>query len=148
VAVCYSIYLSTDSDHDLSIGNSDLVRFKQESIPEPYHSQLRHPNQWYVGSKSGCSCTFRHLYSVELGFGEPVEWYEEDEPEIAATFIFIQVIRQILIQGFQVDCIDTWEGTQPEEIIEISVNLDDIGDEQFRFFENHHFLFESRVVQD
>lgn len=146
--MCYSIYLSTDSDQDLSSRNSDLVRFKQESIPEPYHSQLRYPNQWYVGSKSSCSCTFRHLYSVEIGFGEPVEWYEEDEPEIAATLTFIQVIRQILQQGFRVDGIDTWEGTQPEEIIEISVDLDDIGDEQFRFFENHHFLFESRVVQD
>ena len=146
--MCYSIYLSTDSDHDLSIGNSDLVRFKKESIPVPYQSQLRYPNQWYVGSKSGCSCTFRHLYSVELGFGEPVEWYEEDEHEIAATFTFIQVIRQILKLGFRADCIDTWEGTQPEEMIEISVNLDDIGDEQFRFFENHHLLFESNVVQD
>jgi len=146
--VCYSIYLSTDSDQDLSSRNSDLVRFKKEPIPEPYQSQLRYPNQWYVGSKSGCSCTFRHLYSVKLGFGEPVEWYEEDQHEIAATLTFIKVIRQILKQGFIADCVDSWEGTQPEEMIEISVNLEDIGDEQFRFFENHHFLFESRVVQD
>ena len=146
--MCYSIYLSTDSDQDLSSRNSDLVRFKKEPIPEPYLSKLRYPNQWYVGSKTGCSCTFRHLYSVELGFSEPVEWCEEDEYEIAATLTFIKVIRQIFKQGLKADCVDTWEGTQPGEMIEISVNLDDIGDEQFRFFENHHFLFESRVVQD
>ena len=145
--MCYSIYLSTDSDQDLSAGNSDLVRFTNEAVPETYTSLLRYPKQWYVGSKRGCSCTFRHLHSVELRFGEPVDWYEEGEDELAATLSFIKVVRKILEMGFQADCVDIWEGTAREEIIEIALKLDDIFDKQFRFFENHHFIFEGGVVQ-
>jgi len=146
--VCYSIYLSTNSDQDLSAENCDLVSFSKEPVPEPYRSLLKFPHQWFVGSKSMCSCTFRHLFSIELGFGEPVDWYEEGEDEIAATLLFINIIRRISKLGFQVDCIDTWEGTGREDIIEISVNLDDIADDQFRFFENHHFVFDGEVIQD
>ena len=146
--MCYSIYLSTDFDQDLSAENSELLRFRKEPVPELSHSLLKHPNQWFVGSKSMCSCTFRHLYSVELGFGEPVEWYEEGEDEIAATLTFIKVIRHISELDYQVDCIDTWEGTEGEDILEISVNLNDVADDQFRFFENHHFLFDGDVIQD
>ena len=80
--MCYSIYLSTDSNRDLSTENSDLLRFKQETIEEPIRSILQNEHQWYVGSQSGCSCTFRHLYSTELGFAEPVDWYQEDDDEI------------------------------------------------------------------
>jgi hypothetical protein len=82
-----------------------------------------------------------------LGFGEPVDWYEEGEDEIAATLLFINFIRQISKLGFQVDCIDTWEGTGREDIIETSVNLNDIADNQFRFFENHHFVFDGEGIQ-
>ena len=146
--MCYSIFLSTNSDQDLSAKNSELVSFSKEPAPEPYHSLLKFPHQWFVGSKSNCSCTFRHLYSVELGFGEPVDWYEEGGDEIAATLSFIKVIRRISELGFQVDCIDTWEGKGRADIIETSVNLNDIADDQFRFFENHHFVFEGSVIQD
>lgn len=145
--MCYSIYLSTDSDLDLSKWNYDLVRFRIEPAPEIFRPKLRFPYQWYVGSKSGCSCTFRHLYSVELGFGEPVDWYEEDEEEITATISFIKVIRKIVEMGFHVDCVDIWEGASPEEISEFSVNLDVVSDKQFRFFENHHFIFQGREVR-
>jgi hypothetical protein len=144
--VCYSICLSTDSDLDLSARNSELIRFSKETIPEPYHSLLIYPNRWYVGSKSGCSCTFRHLYSVELGFSEPVAWYEESEADIAATLAFVKIVRNLLEWGCQVDCVDAWVGTQREEVTEISVNLDEITDQQFRFFENHHFIFESSMM--
>ena len=146
--MCYSIYLSTNSDQDLSAENCDLVSFSKEPVPEPYRSLLKFPHQWLVGSKSMCSCTFRHLYSVELGFGEPVDWYEEGGDEIAATLSFIKVIRRISELDFQVDCIDIWEGTGRADIIETSVNLNDIADDQFRFFENHHFVFEGSVIQD
>ncbi len=146
--MCYSIYLSTDSKRDLSAENGELVHFKKELIPEPYHSLLKYQNQWYVGSKSGCSCTFRHLYSVELDFSEPVDWYEEGDDEIAATLSFIKFVRKFRKLGFQVDCINIWEGTERADIIEISVNLDDIADDQFRFFEIHHFVFDGVVIQD
>jgi hypothetical protein len=143
--VCYSIYLSTDSKADLSAENSELVSFLKEPVPEPYQSLLEYPQHWYAGSMSGCSCTFRHLYSVELGFSEPVDWYEEGEDEIAATLLFIKVIRQLSKLGFQVDCVDTWYGAGRDDIAELIVNLDHITDEQFRFFENYHFVFGSGV---
>ena len=146
--MCYSIFLSTNSDQDLSVKNSDLVSFSKEPAPEHYRSLLKFPHQWFVGSKSNCSCTFRHLYSVELGFGEPVDWYEEGDDEVAATLSFIKSVRKFLKLGFQVDCIDIWEGTEREDIIEISVNLNDIADDQFRFFENHHIMFDGVVIQD
>lgn len=140
--MCYTIYLSTDSNQDLSLNNSDLVHFKKQTVEEPFDSLLRYDQQWYVGSKSGCSCTFRHLFSVDLGFGKPIEWYPEDEDEIAATLLFVEIVRKIIERGHKVDCIDTWYGATKEEILEKQVNLNKINDAQFRFFENHHFIFE------
>ena len=108
---------------------------------EPYGSFLLYDHKWYVGSKSGCSCTFRHLYSSELGFSEPVEWYDEDEDEVSATLLFIIVVRSLIERGHKVDCIDAWDRATMEDIQESKVNLDEINDGQFRFFENHHFRF-------
>ena len=139
--MCYSIFLSTDSSQDLSVENSELLEFKPETINEPIRSILKHEHQWFVGSKSRCSCTFRHLYSTELGFGEPVDWYPEDEDELRATMAYIVVIRQLVDLGHQVDCIDVWHGSAVDDIKEMTVNLKDVTDEQFRFFENHHFIF-------
>jgi len=72
--MCYAVYLSTDLATDFSERNTDLLRFKRvdDSIADPCTALLEFPNQWYVGSKSECSCTFRHLHTsaVELGFGE------------------------------------------------------------------------------
>ena len=139
--MCYSIYLSTDSSQDLSGENSELLHFQKDSVAEPFRSMLRNEHQWYVGSETGCSCTFRHLFSIELGFSEPVDWYEEDEIEIAATLSFIKIIRQLVDSGQKVDCIDVWNDAAQDHIIEQIVNLKKTDDEQFRFFENHHFVF-------
>lgn len=141
--MCYSIYLSTNTDLDLSRNNSDLVHFMKESVPQRYRSLLRYPNQWFVGSKSVCSCTFRHLHSIELGFSEPQDWYPEDEQEIEATLIFIKIVREVVNKGYQVDCIDIWEAATQAGIVQIMVNLDQISDDQFRFYENHRFIFKS-----
>ncbi|MGW8226806.1 MAG: hypothetical protein ACWGOY_13780 [Anaerolineales bacterium] len=146
--MCYSIYLSTDSDRDLRTENDELVRFRKGTVPESYRSLLRYKHHWYVGSKSGCSCTFRHLSSIELGFMAPVDWYEEGEHEILATAKFIKFVRRMKKLGYQVDCIDTWEGVENEEIVDAIVNLDEITDDQFRFFENHHFIFEGGLNKD
>lgn len=142
--MCYSIYLSTDSSQDLSSEDSDLLHFKQEVIEEPFRSILQNEHQWYVGSKSGCSCTFRHLYSTELGFGEPVDWYPEEADEIAATLSIIEIIRQLVDQRYQVDCVDVWYGAAEDDINELQVNLNNMENEEFRFFENHHFIFTSQ----
>lgn len=139
--MCYAIYLSTDLEDDLSKFNTALVRFEHVDVRSPVITSLEYIHKWYVASKSGCSCTFRHLTSVELGFGAPVDWYEEEENEIAATLTFIKVIRKLINRGAKVDCIDIWYGTEPSDIQVKRVKLMDIKDEQFRFFENYHFLF-------
>ena len=144
--MCYAIYLSTDTNQDLSLENSDLIHFEKQTVEDPFDSLLWYDQQWYVGSKSGCSCTFRHLYSVDLGFGKPVEWYPEDEDEIAATLLFVEIVRKIIERGYKVDCIDAWYGATKEEILEKQVNLNEINDAQFRFFENYHFSFEYNKV--
>jgi hypothetical protein len=89
--MCYSIYLSTDSSQDLSGENSELICFQKETIADPFRSMLENEHQGYVASQSGCSCTFRHLFSTELGFSEPEGWYKEDETEISATKSFIKI---------------------------------------------------------
>jgi len=139
--MCYSVYLSTNSDQNFSRENSDLIRFRKMAADEPFGSMLQHEHKLYVGSKSGCSCTFRHLTSVELGFSEPVDWYEEAKDEILATRSLIMIIRKLIDRGDQVDCIDVWYGAAEEDIVKKTVNLHTLENKQFRFFENHLFRF-------
>jgi hypothetical protein len=139
--MCYSVYLSTDSEEDLSKQSTDLVRFEKVKDDDPLTSLLEYEARWYVGSRSGCGCTFRHLVSIELGFGEPVHWYQEEDDEINATLSFLAVIRRMIREGYQLDCIDAWSGAGPADIVEKDVDLKTVADEEFRFFENHHFRF-------
>ena len=141
--MCYLVYLSTDFEGDLSQHNSALISFEKDFAncePEVI-GLLRYKNFWYVGSKSGCSCTFRHLLSVELGFGEPVDWYEEQADEIEATKIFYDVIANLISSGNKVDCISIWAGTKKSQIKQLEVNISSISRDAYRFFENHHFAF-------
>lgn len=82
--MCYSIYISTDSNIDLASYNNELISFEktEDKLENESIKLLSHPNVWYLGSKSGCSCTFRDIMAIELGFSEPVDWYEEDETVI------------------------------------------------------------------
>ena len=116
--MCYAVYISTDSQMNLVERNSELVRFERVTDPDsdPCIALLDFPNKWYVGSKSGCGCTFRHLHTsaVELGFSEPVDWYEEEQDELDATREFYVMLSDILSSGYHVDLVDHWEGTQPE----------------------------------
>ena len=141
--MCYALYLSTDSQKDLTKQNSDLVRFEPISNDDENHFTmlLKNCNKWYVGSKSGCSCTFRHLKSIELGFGEPEDWYREDQDEIDATKELFHLIEQIIFSEDQVDCISIWEGSDPEDVVKMDVQLSLLSDVSFRFFDNHHFVF-------
>jgi hypothetical protein len=141
--VCYLVVLSTSSDEDLSEYNNELVHFEKEIPDLAEIEKLKYQNKWYLGSKSGCSCTFRHLYSTELGFASPVDWYPEEEDEIDATLQVAKIIRQLVNQGESVDCIDIWEGNKNNqlEIKTINVNLSEVSDEAFRFMENYLFTF-------
>ena len=139
--MCYEVYISTDSQEDLTTRNSELLRFRRVVDPstDPGTRLLDFPNYWYVGSKSQCSCTFRHLYSIELGFGEPVDWYPEEQDEIAATRELYATLTSLLSSRYQVDLLDQWNGTQPANITTLDVSLGDVAEKAFRMFENHKF---------
>jgi hypothetical protein len=141
--MCYRVYISTDSPRNLAESNSELVR--SEKVTDPNSdlciSLLEFPNKWYVGSKSGCSCTFRHLHpaSIELGFSEPEDWYKEEKDEIDATRELYGTLSDILSSGHQLDLVDRWEGSQPGDITTLDVSLDKVSERAFRMFENHKF---------
>ena len=142
--MCYALLLSTTSNDDLSRFNSEAIRFEQEIPDYVPPGALLYPNKWYVGSRTGCSCSFRHLYEPELGFGVPEDWFPEDESDIEATLTFVRLVRSWVSKGERVDCVDLWAGSDAEENAEtplMSVNLNQIQDEEFRFFENRHFDF-------
>ena len=145
--MCYGVYISTDSMEDLSRRNSELVRFEKvsDSNADPCVTLLDFPNQWYVGSKSGCSCTFRHLTSIDLGFSDPVDWYKEEQDELDATWELYSTLTDLLSSGNHVDLIDRWEGAQPEDIIIVDVSLDVVSKTAFRMFENHKFKLKKKT---
>ena len=142
--MCYALLLSTTSADDLSQFNSDGLSFAQATPDHLSFSDLLYPNKWYVGSRTGCSCAFRHLYEAELGFGLPVDWFPEEGTDFEATLKFIRLVRSLLSKGENVDCVDRWAGSDAEEGVDVPllpVHLTQIRDEEFRFFENHHFDF-------
>jgi hypothetical protein len=146
--MCYMTLLSTTADIDLSLGNNDLVRFSRELPGIPEETYLGFKNKWFIGSKSGCSCEFRHLYvkSVELGFGLPEDWMPEEQSDIEATHQIIASIRSLVESGANVDCVDAWSQDQTVAAPlagEVEVDLATVSNEAFRFFEMHKFVFSS-----
>ena len=139
--MCYAVYISTDSPEDLRRRNSDLVRFEvlDATQRDPCIALLEHVHRWYVGSKTHCSCTFRHLMSIELGFREPEEWYREEQDELDATRELYADLADLLAAGHDVDLIDRWEGARPGDIKAVDVSLDEVSQGAFRLFENHKF---------
>ncbi|MDD5271596.1 MAG: hypothetical protein PHU14_02640 [Methylovulum sp.] len=142
--------LSTTAEDDLALNNNGLVRFSSELPKIPEAKYLGFKNHWYIGSESGCSCGFRHLCtgSVELGFGEPEDWYPEEASDIEATRQVIAIIRNLVARGEFVDCIDAWaHGQETAEPLagDLEINLAKINDASFRFFENHRFLFSNQA---
>jgi hypothetical protein len=148
--MCYMVLLSTDSPEDLTKRNGPLISFCRELPPLAEAFQLAYPNKWFVGSRHNCSCGFRHLYigSVELGFGQPEEWFPEEAEDIEATVSFITVVRNLLVDGANVDCIDAWGHESSEANLSgtVAVNLTEMDDLEFRFFENHRFVFTTGII--
>ena len=139
--MCYALILSTTSSADLSRFNNEGVKFDGNIPARLSVDGLLYSNKWYVGSRTGCSCSFRHLYGPEFEFGVPEDWFPEDKSDIDATLTFIRLIRSLIAKGERVDCIDVWEGNGEGTPLSLSVDLSRIRDEEFRFFENHHFDF-------
>ncbi len=140
--MCYVLILSTTSTDDLSRFNHPGIRFDRNISDHLPADDLLYSNKWYVGSRTGCSCSFRHLYGPEFDFGVPEDWFPEEQADIDATLEFIRLIRALVIKGEHVDCIDAWDGQDAGgPVTSLPVNLSKIRDEEFRFFENHHFDF-------
>lgn len=84
--MCYTVFLSTNSRENLTKYNSHLLHFiRMDGEEDRLVGLLQHPEKLFVGSKTGCSCSFRHLVSTEIDFGEPVDWYPDEEDSIKAT---------------------------------------------------------------
>ena len=143
--MCYRVLLSTSTADDLSARSTDLVRFEKKYLDDEIASTLAYDHRWYSGSKSGCSCTFRRATTAQLGFGRPVDWYPENDDELEATAAFIAVVRRVLESGHLIDCIDVWDDAGVSGILQMEVDLNEVADEEFRFFENYHFTFVRRV---
>ena len=142
--MCYALILSTTSNDDLSRLNTEAIKFDKNIPARLSVSDLLYSNKWYVGSRTGCSCSFRHLYGPEFEFGVPEDWFPEDKSDIDATLTFIRLVKSLISKNERVDCVDLWAGSDAEENTEMPlmiVNLNQIRDEEFRFFENHHFSF-------
>ena len=141
--MCYTLYISTDSNKDLQSNNSALVQFKRIDASEEdvMTAMLNLENKWFVGSATNCSCTFRHLYSTGLGFGEPQDWYPEETDEVEATKKLYKVISDLLDDGSKVECLDVWTGAKPADISILEVQLDTVSEKEFRLFENHLLRF-------
>ena len=139
--MCYSVYISTDSLEDLSRRNSTLVRFERvaDATTAPCVTLLDFAHRWHVGSKAGCSCTFRHATSVDLGFSDPVNWYPEEQDALDATQELYAVLMDLLASGYRVDLIDVWAGTQPRDITVLEVSLKETSSTAFRMFEDYKF---------
>jgi hypothetical protein len=141
--MCYALILSTTTSDDLSLHNSEGIQFARP-VPERITTDaLSYPNKWYVGSRTGCSCSFRHVYEPEQGFGLPEDWFPEETSDIEATLQLIRLVRSLIAKGERVDCVDLWEGhsNEPHPPASMKVNLGSIRDEEFRFFENYRFDF-------
>jgi len=143
--MCYALILSTTTGDDLSLNDAKGIKFSRPIPDRLATDALCYPNKWYVGSRTGCSCSFRHLYEPDLGFGVPEDWSPEEASDIEATFAFIRLVRSLIAKGERVDCVDLWEGhgDEPRHPVSMKVHLSSIRDEEFRFIENHHFDFVS-----
>ncbi|NKB34307.1 MAG: hypothetical protein GKR91_14545 [Pseudomonadales bacterium] len=143
--MCYIIALSTDSNENLSELNDEALQFSSNLPLALEKFPLSFENKWFVTSNGTCGCGFRHLHSssVELGFSEPVDWYPEESSEIEATKKFIAVARKLIKNGNKVDCVDLWDhqDAPPSDGKVVEIDLSEISDEQFRFFEDHCFSF-------
>src|SRR5512137_2522773 len=127
--MCYCLCLSTSSSEDLTRYNSELLRFEPPdraddvAVKKDCLSVLRNPHVWFVGSKAGCSCTFRHVVEDSDDFREPEDWCPEEEGTVKATIELYRAIASLRAAGHQVDCLDLWIDTPADQIREKSVNL-------------------------
>ena len=144
--MCQIIVVSTSSDQDLSEWNTPLVQFSRQLPKGDEHTLLHFEHKWFLGSRDGCSCGFRHLShgSQELGFSEPVDWWPEEPEDLESTLQAVKLFKRLAISGARLDCIDAWAQDEPKELGLLGdsvVNLAAVPELAFRFFDGHRFEF-------
>lgn len=146
--MCYHLFLSTNSDEDLGQYNSDLIGFWREGLDEQFLQFLHYPHKWFVGSPKVCSCEFRHIGARADSldsFSLPHDGLMDSDEQIEATFEFLKVVKKLLADGYQCDCVDKWWEAKPEYIREFEVDLSKLDSARFQFFEDYRFEF---VISD
>lgn len=147
--MCYMIVLSTDSNLELSQFNGRFLQFSKQLPQLPEESFLRYANKWYLGSKEGCSCDFRHLDygNIALGFAEPIAWIPEQSESILATQEAVRVFNLLVRGGAKLDCIDIWaeDDQQIWPYESLCIDLNTVSETIFRFFERYHFNFMIKI---
>lgn len=141
--MCNMIVISTTSDLNLEKFNENDLLFNKEMPGIPEEKFLKYPNKWYVGSSHGCSCSFRHLMVEnfpDLGFAEPVDWFEEDQEDIDATLKLVTAFKEIISDGSKLDCIDAWSGDEKKNYNlsgQVTINFSIVSDAAFRLIEGY-----------
>jgi hypothetical protein len=145
--MCNLVYVATDSDEDLTRHDSVHLHFLKEP-GDPALAALTLPHRWFVGSRTGCSCGFRHWASVNPhpAFWAPEDWYPEDGEDLASTQALYRIIEGLVSAGHRVECLDTWNGEDLDSIREQEVHLGDVPIAAFRLFEGYRFRFEARAA--
>lgn len=146
--MCNLVYLATDSDEDLSVRDNELIRFErqEETVSEPVAALLELPHRWFVGSRSGCSCTFRHwmAFNGPPCFGDPEDWCPEEDDKVEATRMLYRTIECLLSLGRRVELLNSWNGEDADRIRDLEVCLDQVPITAFRLFEGYRFRFRRR----
>ena len=137
------LHMSTDCPDDLEAMSSAHVRFERPSVAGycPSPPILKHAEKWFIGSSTGCSCTFRHLSlgAQELGFGEPEDWFPEEQDEIDGTLELYDMLKGLVERGHQVELFDSWNGEVPPDLQKRTVSFSEVPGTHFRLFENTLF---------
>lgn len=142
--MCNLIFISTDSDLDLSAVSSEQFRFRHPSEEDlgKVGSFLRYPKRWYLQCQyGGCSCHFRHLAAgSDFFFGPAEDWLPEDEDDLFATAAVFDVFADLVRRGYRLDVLDTWNA-ELTVAIEVDVRISEVGRGAFRFWEGCRFEF-------
>jgi hypothetical protein len=138
--MCFSISLSTSSTSDLGVYNTPLIRFSR-GFDDTVGPLLEYAYPWTVASREQCGCGFRHAPVGEVGFRFPESWAEENELDIEATKRFESVVRDLIAEGSNVDCVNRWGSVSAMDIVSLTVELTKLPEGYFRFLENYRFEF-------
>lgn len=148
IAMCHLIFFSTDCEDDLLDTPQDNYRIERppQKVVEELEPLLAHKNTWYMGCRyGGCSCHFRNLLkeSASLGFGEPEEWFKEEEDDFGPTIAAFEFFEDLIKRGHKVDVHDVWADEIPAKAKTVKVSVSKLPPSHFRFIQNLRFEFVS-----